>query len=80
MKFATVRYFEDKKGQWRWQLRAGNGKIVATGESHPRKRDAKRAYERVEALMSEARNADAGLLTARQIEQGAKHLLAAYIH
>lgn len=29
--------------QWRWRLRAGNGEIVATGESYTRKQDARRA-------------------------------------
>ena len=28
---------------WRWRLKAANGRIVATGEAHSRKRDAERA-------------------------------------
>lgn len=28
---------------WRWRLRARNGRIIATGESHTRERDALRA-------------------------------------
>lgn len=37
--------FEAYRGQdgWRWRLRAGNSRIVATGEAHPRKADAQRA-------------------------------------
>ena len=32
---------------WRWRLRAANGRIVATGEAHPRKADAERATRTV---------------------------------
>lgn len=28
---------------WRWRLVAANGRIIATGEAHTRKRDAQRA-------------------------------------
>ena len=28
---------------YRWRLKASNGRIVATGEAHPRKADAERA-------------------------------------
>ena len=28
---------------WRWRLRARNGRVIATGESHTRERDALRA-------------------------------------
>jgi uncharacterized protein YegP (UPF0339 family) len=37
--------YEDKKDEWRWRLKASNGKIVAVGESYKRKRDANRAIQ-----------------------------------
>lgn len=33
--------------QWRWRAKAGNGEIVATGESHGREFDARRAAHTV---------------------------------
>lgn len=27
--------YEDKAGQFRWRLKAGNGEIVASGEAYP---------------------------------------------
>ena len=39
-----VDIYEDEAGAWRWRLRAGNGEIVATGESHTTERDARRAF------------------------------------
>lgn len=30
--------------EWRWRLKAGNGKIVASGEGHRDKADAERAF------------------------------------
>lgn len=32
---------------WRWRLKAANGRIVATGEAHPRKADSERATRTV---------------------------------
>lgn len=32
---------------WRWRLLAGNGRIIATGEAHTRRRDAQRAITTV---------------------------------
>lgn len=32
--------YKDKKGEWRWKLRAKNGKIIAdSGEGYKRRRD-----------------------------------------
>lgn len=42
---------------WRWRLVAANGRIVATGEAHTRKRDAVRACQRVADLADQAGNA-----------------------
>ena len=41
---------------WRWRLRAANGRIVATGEAHNRKRDAVRACQRIADLADQAGN------------------------
>lgn len=41
---------------WRWRLIAANGRIVATGEAHTRKRDAWRAVETVREVASLARD------------------------
>jgi uncharacterized protein len=49
-----VRYWQDAAGEWRYQLRAGNGEIIAHGEGHATKRDAQRAFERVAALAPDA--------------------------
>ena len=35
--------FRDEAGEWRWRAVAGNGEIVAHGESHTREDDAARA-------------------------------------
>lgn len=40
---AKIRIYVDDSGEWRWQAKAGNGEIVATGESHTRPADAVRA-------------------------------------
>lgn len=47
MKSARFVVFQDKKNQWRWHLKAGNGRVIAQGESHMRWRDAIRAIEAV---------------------------------
>lgn len=39
---------------WRWSLRSANGRIVAVGEAHSRKRDAIRAASRISALAETA--------------------------
>lgn len=41
---------------WRWRLIAANGRIVATGEAHTRKRDAVRACQRIADLADQAGN------------------------
>lgn len=46
-----LQIYRDRRKQYRWRLRAGNGRIVAVGESHPRKRDATRAFSRVVSLI-----------------------------
>lgn len=40
-----VEYYADKRGKYRWRLRAGNNLIVAeSGQGYSRERDARRAF------------------------------------
>ena len=39
--------YQDKRGGWRWRLKAANNRIIAQGESHTRKRDADRAVRTI---------------------------------
>jgi uncharacterized protein YegP (UPF0339 family) len=39
--------YQDAQGEWRWHGVAGNGEIVAEGESHTREEDAARAAQGV---------------------------------
>jgi uncharacterized protein YegP (UPF0339 family) len=41
-----VHVFQDRHGDWRWHVRAGNGEIVGQGESHPERSSAVAAAER----------------------------------
>lgn len=41
---ASVEFYEDEAGEWRWRVKGGNGEPVATGEGHSSERDAKRAF------------------------------------
>lgn len=47
MKQPKFEVFQDKAKQWRWHLKAGNGRIIAQGEAHTRKADAERAVATV---------------------------------
>lgn len=40
--------YEDNAGQWRFRLTAGNGEIVASGESYPTKDGAKNGCKAVQ--------------------------------
>lgn len=40
-------YYQDKRGQWRWRLRARNGKIVASGEGFASIRNVLRSIDAV---------------------------------
>ena len=42
-----VLVYRDQAGEWRWSGVAGNGEIVAEGESHAREADAARAAQGV---------------------------------
>lgn len=41
-----VNIYEDENGQWCWNRKAPNHRIISHGESHSRRRDAFRAAER----------------------------------
>ena len=42
--------YTDSAGQWRWQLKADNGRIVAdSGESYTRLEDVRRAAQNVKS-------------------------------
>jgi hypothetical protein len=68
MKAPHFEVYQDENGQHRWRLKASNGRTVATGESHPRKRDAIRACQRVADLAEQAANVP---LTVTQECEGA---------
>lgn len=40
--------YEDKAGQFRFRLKAGNGEVVAVGESYPSRAGAKKGAEAVQ--------------------------------
>lgn len=44
---AKVEIYPDAPGEYRWRLKARNGRIVCQGESHPTYAAAKRAVEGV---------------------------------
>lgn len=56
MKGPRFEVYRDKRDGHRWRLRAANGRIVATGEAHTRKRDAVRACQRIADLADQAGN------------------------
>ncbi|RAG84348.1 DUF1508 domain-containing protein [Streptacidiphilus pinicola] len=51
---AHLEVYGDKAHQWRFRLKAGNGEIVAVGESHPTKASAERGCEAVKRAAAEA--------------------------
>lgn len=52
----TFHLFRDAKGEWRWHLRARNGKIIAdSGEGYKRKRSAEHAIGLIRASAPSAR-------------------------
>lgn len=53
MKRAHVEIYVDKAGEWRWRLRASNGKIIADGsEGYCRRKAATNAVQRVYAAIA----------------------------
>lgn len=50
---------------WRWRLRAGNHRIVAVGEAHPRRRDAFRAAKNLSDVAAQADRREVVILEDR---------------
>ena len=63
-KFAHFEIYADTAGQWRWRLRAVNGRIVAdSAEGYASKRNAKRA------VMSTFDAVESALIGGRAIQE-----------
>jgi uncharacterized protein YegP (UPF0339 family) len=46
----TYYYYKDARGEWRWNLKASNGRILAdSGEGYKSEQDCKDAIDRVKA-------------------------------
>lgn len=46
----TYVYYKDAKGEWRWRLKASNGRIIAdSGEGYTTERECLAAIDRVKA-------------------------------
>jgi uncharacterized protein YegP (UPF0339 family) len=54
MRTPHVEIYRSRDG-YRWRLRAGNGQIVASGESHIQRSDARRAWATVKRLAPHAK-------------------------
>lgn len=51
---AKFEVYEDKSGGFRFRLKAGNGEVVATGESYPTKAGAHQGCEAVRRAAADA--------------------------
>ena len=50
----TIEKYEDKAGEWRWRLKAGNGQIIATsGEGYDSESNVDRAIDTVSYAFAE---------------------------
>ncbi|WP_329069461.1 YegP family protein [Amycolatopsis sp. NBC_01480] len=50
--------YKDKSGEFRFRLKAGNGEIIATGESYPAKASAQKGVESVKRNAADAEIVD----------------------
>lgn len=50
--------YQDKAGKYRWRLKAGNGEIVASGESYETKAAAVKGTESVQRAAGDATTVD----------------------
>ncbi|SEP52121.1 YegP family protein [Amycolatopsis saalfeldensis] len=50
--------YKDKSGQFRFRLKAGNGEIIATGESYPAKASAQKGIDSVKRNAGDAEVVD----------------------
>jgi uncharacterized protein YegP (UPF0339 family) len=49
----TYSYYKDARGEWRWNLKAANGRILAdSGEGYKRERECKADIDRVKGSAS----------------------------
>jgi uncharacterized protein len=46
--------YQDVRGEYRWRLKAANGKVVATSEGYTREYDARRSCKAVQAAATGA--------------------------
>ncbi len=64
--------YRDMAEEWRWRAEAGNGEIVAEGESHTRPEDAERAARGVlhgVPLYRETTSEDGNAVTLEPVEE-----------
>ena len=53
MRQAKLEIYRDGRREWRWRLRASNGRIVAdSGEGYCRRMSVRKAVERVRSILS----------------------------
>jgi len=54
-----IEYFKDKKGEYRWRLKAPNGEIIADGgEGYTTKQNCKKGFESVKRWSADAEEVD----------------------
>lgn len=52
----TFHVFKDMRGEWRWRLKASNGKVIAdSGEGYKRERSAVNAANRLAKRMTDCK-------------------------
>jgi len=53
MRCAKLEIYRDGRREWRWRLRASNGRIVAdSGEGYCRRASVRKAVERVRSILT----------------------------
>ena len=53
MRQAKLEIYRDGRREWRWRLRASNGRIVAdSGEGYRRRASVRKAVDRVRSILS----------------------------
>ena len=54
MRRAKLEIYRDARSEWRWRLRASNGRIVAdSGEGYCRHASVRKAVERVRSILAD---------------------------
>jgi len=51
---SLFQYYKDKRGEWRWRLRANNNEIIASGEGYKNKKDCLHAVDLIRDLSPDA--------------------------